>query len=103
VRLGLSRFGTRTGETPLTGFNGQTVSSHEILSQVDAVVPSGIGSANVRAIAPTGDLSAESDQLTEGGQLDSLGFLLTRSIFPGFPIGSQTRVESSEETRFTRD
>jgi hypothetical protein len=103
ARLGLSRFGSRTTASPSTGFNGQTVSTHELVAGQEGIVPNGIGSANVRAIARTGDLSAESDQLTEGGQLDAQGDLLTRSIFPSFPIGSQTRVESSEETRFTRD
>jgi hypothetical protein len=103
ARIGLSRFGSRTTATPSTGFNGQSISTHELVAVTDGITPNGIGSANVRAIAPTGDLSAESEQLREGGQLDANGDLLTRSIFPPFPIGNQTRVESSEETRFTRE
>jgi hypothetical protein len=103
ARLGLSRGGSRSTASPTQGFIGQTVSTHELFAGAEGVTPNGIGSANARAIARTGDLSGESDQLTEGGQLDAQGNLLTRSIFPPFPIGSQTRVESSEETRFTRD
>jgi hypothetical protein len=103
ARIGLSRFGSRTTASPSTGFERQTVSQHELVAGAEGITSNGIGSANVRAIARTGNLSAESDALTEGGQLDANGDLLTRSIFPAFPIGSQTRVESSEETRFTKD
>jgi hypothetical protein len=103
ARIGLSRFGSRTTASPSSGFKGQTVSQHELVAGAEGITANGIGSANVRAIARTGNLSAESDALTEGGQLDATGNLLTRSIFPSFPIGNQTRVESSEETRFTRE
>jgi hypothetical protein len=103
VTIGLSRFGSRTTASPSQGFRGQTVSQHELVAGAEGITPSDIGAANVRAIARTGDLSAESDNLTEGGQRDASGNLLSRSIFPAFPIGSQTRVESSEETTFTQE
>jgi hypothetical protein len=103
ANLGFSRFGTRDAATPRLGFNGQAIQSWELIADTQGITPSDIGAANVRAIAPTGDLSAESDNLTEGGQRDANGNLLSRSIFPAFPISSQTRVESSEETRFTKE
>jgi hypothetical protein len=103
AKIGLSRFGSRTDASPTQGFRGQTVDQHELVAEADGIIPSDIGAVNVRAIAPTGDLSAESDNLTEGGQRDASGNLLSRSIFPAFPIGSQTRVESSEETTFTQE
>jgi hypothetical protein len=103
AKIGLSRFGSRTTASPTQGFRGQAVSQHELVGGAEGITPSDIGAANVRAIARTGDLSAESDNLTEGGQRDASGNLLSRSIFPAFPIGSQTRVESSEETTFTQE
>jgi hypothetical protein len=103
AKLGLSRGGSRTATSPTQGFIGQTVSTHELLGGAEGITPTDIGAAEARAIARTGQLSSESDQLREGGQLDANGDLLTRSIFPSFPIGSQTRVESSEQTRFERD
>jgi hypothetical protein len=103
ARIGLSRFGSRTTASPSTGFKGQTVSLHELVAGAEGITPSGIGIAEARAIARTGTLSGESDNLTEGGQLDAQGDLLTRSIFPSFRIGSQTRVESSEEIVFKQD
>jgi hypothetical protein len=103
AKIGLSRFGSRTNASPKQGFRGQAVSQHELVGGAEGITPSDIGAANVRAIARTGDLSAESDNLTEGGQRDASGNLLSRSIFPAFPIGSQTRVESSEETTFTQE
>jgi hypothetical protein len=103
ANLGFSRFGSRDDATPQTGFNGQAIQLWELIAEVEGITPSDIGAVNVRAIAPTGDLSAESDNLTEGGQRDASGNLLSRSIFPAFPIGSQTRVESSEETTFTQE
>jgi hypothetical protein len=103
AKLGLSRGGSRSSTSPTQGFIGQTVSTHELLGGAEGVTPTDIGTAEARAIARKGSLSGESNQLTEGGQLDAQGDILTRSIFPGFRIGNQTRVESSEQTSFKQE
>jgi hypothetical protein len=101
VNIGLSRFGSRTGATPLTGFKGQAVSSFDLLANPDAIVADDIGVSLTRAIVPRGTLTGTT--ITEAGQKGSV-VLLTRHVFGELEISSDdTTVISSELTQFKQE
>lgn len=95
TRVGLSRYGSRTTATPQTGFNGQSIDSHELEADIDAINASSTGTVDVRGIVSPGTITSGTT-LTEGGQLDSSDNLLTRCIFAGFDVGDNQRITSSE-------
>jgi hypothetical protein len=100
TNIGLSRFGTRTGETPLTGFNGQSVSDFQLFADPDAVVGDDIGVSLTRAIVPPGTITGNT--IREAGLKGSV-VLLTRHVFAGFEVDSNDTVTSSELTGFKQD
>jgi hypothetical protein len=95
TRVGVSRYGSRTGTTPKTGFNPQAIDTHELLADIVAIGLNGVGSVNVRGIVSPGIITAGTT-LTEGAELDSSNNALTRVVFAGFDVSSSMRVTSSE-------
>jgi len=103
VRVGLSRFGSRTNTTPREGFEGQSIDDHEVTADPDSVLRNGIGQLRTRIRTPDGDLSAHSGDLVEAGTLNANDVLLTRGLFSPFGIPSAMAITSNELLEFDRD
>ena len=103
VRVGLSRFGSRTNTTPREGFRGQSIDAHEVTADPDSQLRNGIGQLRTRIRTPDGDLSAYSGDLVEAGTVDANGDLLTRGLFSAFDIPSAMAITSNELLAFDRD
>lgn len=98
VRVGLSRYGSRTSATPQTGFKSQAISLYELFADVDAITSEETGACSVKAIIPPGTITGST--LREAAQLDGSGTALTRSIFADIDVSANQRVISSERTSF---
>jgi hypothetical protein len=103
VRVGLSRFGSRSNTTPREGFKGQSIDDHKVTADPDSVLRNGIGQLRTRIRTPDGDLSAYSGDLVEAGTVDANDVLLTRGLFSSFAIPSQMAITSNELLAFDRD
>jgi hypothetical protein len=103
VRVGLSRFGSRTNTTPREGFRGQSIDDHEVTADPDSALRNGIGQLRTRIRTPNGDLSAYSGDLVEAGTVDANDVLLTRGVFSAFDIPSAMAITSNELLAFDRD
>lgn len=100
TKIGLSRYGSQ-GSTPTSGVNGQSMSSHSLTANVDAVAPNDIRSVNVQSIVAPNTILGET--LREAGELDSSSNLLTRSVFAEWVVESNQRILSSEVFRWAND
>lgn len=103
VRVGLSRFGSRTNTTPREGFKGQSIDAHEVTADPESQLRNGIGQLRTRIRTPDGDLSAHSGDLVEAGTVDANDGLLTRGVFSPFNIPSAMAITSNELLAFDRD
>ena len=103
VRVGLSRFGSRTNTTPREGFKGQSIDAHEVTADPDSQLRNGIGQLRTRIRTPDGDLSAYSGDLVEAGTVNANDVLLTRGVFSAFDIPSAMAITSNELLAFDRD
>jgi hypothetical protein len=103
VRVGLSRFGSRTNTTPREGFRGHSIDDHEVTADPDSALRNGIGQLRTRIRTPDGDLSAYSGDLVEAGTVDANDDLLTRGVFSAFDIPSAMAITSNELLAFDRD
>jgi len=93
-RVGLSRHGSRTDETPLTGFLPQQIDTWELFANPLAVLPDGIGTTLTIGIVPRGEIVGET--IRELGQLDSDGTTLTRSIRADLEVEEEMRAFGRE-------
>jgi hypothetical protein len=103
VRVGLSRFGSRTNTTPREGFKGQSVDDHEVTADPESQLRNGIGQLRTRIRTPDGDLADHSGDLVEAGTVDTNDVLLTRGVFSAFDIPSAMAITSNELLAFDRD
>lgn len=101
TNIGLGRYGTRTGATPLTGHLAQQIDDWQLFANPDAVVADGIGAALTRGVVSPGTL-AGGTTIREAGIKDG-SVLLTRHLLAEFDLLSGQRLASSETTRFTSD
>jgi hypothetical protein len=99
-RIGLSRHGTRTDQTPLTGFLPQQLNAWTLLANPLAVLPDGIGTALTIGIIPRGEIVGST--IRELGQLDSSENTLTRSIRAALAVESEMRVFGRERLQITQ-
>lgn len=99
TRVGISRFGSNTTTTPTDGDTAQAIDDHTLTANVDAIVPSDIGAADVQAIVSPGTIAGETIQ--EGGQLDSSNNLLTHTVFAAIDVETGQRVLSSENIKWS--
>jgi len=101
VTFGLSRYGTRTNDTPTEGFLGQSVDVYELFANPSAVNPNSLGTAEVDAVVPPGSITG--DRLEEAGQLASDDALLTRSVLAPFDVFENMEIRSSEKVGFDNE
>jgi hypothetical protein len=103
VRVGLSRYGSRTTATPREGYRGQSIDDHIVTTEPDTTLRDGIGRLRTRTRTPDGDLAAHSGDLVEAGTVDTNDVLLTRGLYSVFDIPSQMAITSNELLGFDRD
>lgn len=99
VRVGISRWGSDIIELPTEGFNTQTVSTHDLTANPDALVSDGIGLTFARAVIQPGTITGVT--VSEAGILDGSDDLLTRHTFAGETIASGERLISAESDQIT--
>lgn len=97
VRLGISRQTINSLTTPSEGDASQVVQSLDVLANVDAVTPVGIGATDTRAVIREGQVSGS--DLAESGIKAADGTLLSRCVYGAVPMTGQQLI-SSERTRF---
>jgi len=100
-RVGLSRHGSRTDQTPLTGYLPQQLTAWTLLANPLAVLPDGIGTALTIGIIPRGEITGST--IRELGQLDNSENTLTRSIRAALTVESEMRVFGRERLRITQE
>lgn len=98
TRAGLSRFGSRTTETPTAGFNGHAIETWQEKADLKTIFPNSLAEAIVEGAVGQGEITG--DRLEEAGQLASDDTLLTRSVFAPFDVFSDTSIRSSEKVGF---
>lgn len=98
VRLGLSRYTSDGTTTPTNGDSGQTVATHLVTADPDAVMSDDIGATVARAIVSPNTITGET--VREAG-LKSGSTLLTRHELAEFQVLADQRLASAETTRFT--
>jgi len=101
TRVGLSRFGGPQSATPRFGFKNQTISSHDLTANPDAVVPDAIGTVLTVAILPRNEITG--DTIKELGQLDSSQNTLTRSIRAVLDVEQDMRVIARERLQISQE
>lgn len=103
ARVNLSRYGSRTTATPQTGYQGQSVSTHDLYADIIAISPEDNGLASVNAIVNVQDENLVGEVVREAGEFAESGELLARSVFPEVDLLSTgpTRLLSSEDFRWT--
>jgi len=99
-KVGLSRHGSRTDETPLTGFLPQQINTWTLFANPLAVLPDGIGTVLTIGIIPRGEITGST--IRELGQLDSSENTLTRSIRAALTVESEMRVFGRERLEITQ-
>jgi len=100
TNLALSRWGSTTGQTPLTGINGQSVDVWDLFASIVAISTDGIGEALARAVVSPGTITGQN--IAEAGMFGS-GDLLTHHTVAEFTVESQQRLASAETSVFTGD
>jgi hypothetical protein len=99
-RIGLSRHGSRTDETPLTGYLPQQINSWDLFANPLAVIPDGIGTVLTIGLIPRNEIVGST--IAELGQLDSNNNTLTRSIRAELTVESEMRVFSRERLQISQ-
>jgi hypothetical protein len=102
TRVTLGRYGSRTADTPTSGYLGQSIDDWQLFANPDAVVPDDIGVALTRAIVPPNTSGVVGNTVREAG-IKSDSTLLTRHELAEFEVLADQRLASSESTRFTGD
>jgi len=95
TNVGISRYTSDSTTSPATGDTPQAIDVHQLFANINAITPSDIGLADIRAIVTPNTINGTT--LREGGQLDGSSNLLTRSIFAAFTVEQDERVISSEK------
>jgi hypothetical protein len=101
VRVRFSRFPVGSGAqsaTPRFGYNGQVIRDYELFGDLGRVDINGIGKSLVSTVVPEGD--ATGNTLSEGGQKDSGGDLLTHSLLAPFDVVAGMQIRPNEQTDF---
>lgn len=98
VDVSLSHYTADSTSTPTTGDSGQTVDTHELTANPDAVVADDIGVALTRGIVPPNTIDGST--IREAG-LKSNGNLLTRHEIAEFTLLQDQRLASAESTLIT--
>jgi len=104
VKIGLSNYGSRSGETPLKNHKGQTLQDYRLSAGTD-----GLRIVDATALQVRSDIPADvvnGVDLAESGTEDSNGTLQTRCRFAAVTIEQDTTVINRETIRFgpaTRD
>lgn len=94
TRVGMSRYGSTTGQTPLTGINGQSIDVHTLFGDSGGVYPIDVGTVEVKAPIPPNTLTGET--LRESGQEAADSTLLTSNLFADVDVLADQQITNIE-------
>ncbi len=98
TNVGISRFSSGGTNTPTDGDSAQAIDVHDLFANIAAITPADTGLADIRGIVPPGSIVGTT--LSEAGELDTNGDLLTRVTFAEFTVQVSERIISSEKFSF---